>query len=126
MNDKRYQVIYTGKLKPGLDVDTVRSNLVLSLGISEVKAKRLLESCAVVLKRCSSSVEAQVLVEKFDQAGVICAVRNTSGGMAAANPGAEAGGESSLVRMLRQFSPTSESPSLFKRLIGGGQKRRRA
>lgn len=126
MNEKRYQVIYTGKLKPGLDTDTVRSNLVLSLGISEVKAKRLLECGTVVLKRCSSSVEAQVLVEKFDQAGVVCAVRSGSGGVAAVNPGAEAGGESSLVRMLRQFSPTSESPSLFKRLIGGGQKRRRA
>jgi len=126
MNDKRYQVIYTGRLKPGLDAATVRSNLVLSLGISEVKAKRLLESSALVLKRCSSSVEAQVLVDKFDQAGVICAVRNGAGGMAAANPGAEAGGESSLVRMLRQFSPSTENPSLFKRLIGGGQKRRRA
>lgn len=124
MNDKRYQVIYTGKLKPGLDAGTVKSNLVLFLGIKEVKAEKLLQSSQVVLKRCESAVEAQVLAEKFDQAGILCAVRGISSG--SSNPGVEAGGESSLVRMLKQVSSGGESPSLFKRLIGGGQKRRRA
>lgn len=124
-SEKRYQLIYTGKMKPGVTAETVRSNLVLSMGISESKAERLLDDKRKVLKRCASSVEAQVLVEKFDQAGIICVVRDTGGG---GNPGAEASGESSLVRLLKNFSPArdTETPSLFKRLVGGGQRRRRA
>lgn len=123
MSDKRYQVIYTGKLKPGLDAATVESNLVLSLGISEVKAKKLIASDRTLLKRCDSSVDAQVLVDKFDQAGILCVVADSSD-----NPGIEAGGESSLVRILKEVAPTSsnESPSLLKRLVGGGLKRRQA
>jgi len=124
-SEKRYQLIYTGKMKPGLSADTVISNLVLSMGISESKAGRLLDGERKVLKRCSSSVEAQVLAEKFDQAGIVCVVRDSGG---STNPGAEAGGESSLVRLLKNFSPShdSDSPSLFKRLVKGGQRRRRA
>lgn len=127
MTEKRYQIVYMGKLKPGLDAATVKSNLVLSLGINEDKARRLLGSDKVVLKRCNSSVDAQVLIEKFDQAGIVCAIRDTQGG-GAVNPGMEAGGESSLVRMLKHVAPTSagESPSLLRRLVGGSQKRKRA
>ncbi|MCW8827870.1 MAG: hypothetical protein OQK94_02310 [Gammaproteobacteria bacterium] len=127
MNDKRYQVIYTGRLKPGLDADTVKSNLVLLLGIDEVKAAKLLQSGPLLLKRCNSAVEAQVLAEKFEQAGILCGVHNGVAG-SDSNPGVEAGGESSLVRMLRHVSPSSgsDSPSLFKRLIGGDRKHRRA
>ena len=124
-SDKRYQLIYTGKLKPGLDTATVKSNLVLSMGISESKAERLLDDKRKVLKNCASSVEAQVLADKFDQAGIICVVRDAGG---RGNPGAETSGESSLVRLLKNFSPAQngESPSLFKRLIKGGQRRKRA
>ncbi|MFO7593274.1 MAG: hypothetical protein R6X15_04410 [Pseudomonadota bacterium] len=127
MSEKRYQVIYTGRLKPGQDAATVKSNLVLSLGINEDKANRLLGSERVVLKRCNSSVDAQMLVEKFDQAGIICSIRDTQGG-GAYNPAMEAGGESSLVRILRNVSPAAagDSPSLLRRMIGGGQKRKRA
>ena len=127
MSEKRYQVIFNGKLKPGLDSSTVKSNLVLSLGISEDKAKRLLVSERVVLKRCNSSVDAQVLLEKFDQAGIVCVIRDTQGG-GSGNPGMEAGGESSLVRILKHVSPSAadESPSLLRRLVGGSQKRKHA
>lgn len=125
MNDKRYQLIYTGKIKPGLDTETVKSNLVLSMGMNEHKADRLLDGEKKVLKRCSSAVEAQVLAEKFDQAGVLCVVRDGGRGR---NPGVEAGGESSLVRLLKTFGSAhdSDSPSFFKRLVKGGQRRKRA
>lgn len=125
MIDKRYQLIQTGKLKPGLDADTVKSNLILSMGISESKAERLLEKETRLLKRCATSVEAQVLAEKFDQAGLVCVVRDGGG---SSNPGVQSGGESSLVRLLKTFTPTpdSDSPSLLRRLVKGGQKRSRA
>jgi hypothetical protein len=127
MIDKRYQLIQTGKLKPGLDADTVKSNLILSMGISESKAERLLENETRLLKRCATSVEAQVLAEKFDQAGLVCVVRDGGGG-SGSNPGVQSGGESSLVRLLKTFTPTpdSDSPSLLRRLVKGGQKRSRA
>jgi hypothetical protein len=123
--EKRYQLIYTGKMKPGLTAETVISNLVLSMGISQSKAERLLDDKRKVLKRCGSSVEAQVLAEKFDQAGIICVVRDAGG---VSSPGAEASGESSLVRLLKNFSQSrdNDTPSLFKRLVKGGQRRRRA
>lgn len=125
MNDKRYQLIYTGRLKPGLDNDTVKSNLVLVMGISEGKAARLLDGRQKLLKRCATAVEAQVLAEKFEQAGALCVVRDIGGH---ANPGIEAGGESSLVRLLKTFTSShdSENPSLFRRLVRGGQRRKRA
>ncbi|MGM0593856.1 MAG: hypothetical protein ACQETD_04900 [Pseudomonadota bacterium] len=125
MSEKRYQIFYTGKLHPGQARDTVKSNLVLFLGISEAKAERLLTDEPKVLKRCDSAVEAQTLLERFDGAGIDCVVRDTGGGQ---NPGDESGSESSLVRLLKTFSTDegNDSPSLLRRLVKGGQKRKRA
>ena len=127
MSDKRYLVFYTGKTKPGLDIETVRSNLVLSMGIADSKAQLLLDGGRKLLKRCATSVDAQVLAEKFDQAGVICEVFDGMKGVS--NPGVEAGGESSLVRVLKSFSSGSDSeqnPSLISRLIRPGSRRKHA
>lgn len=127
MSDKRYLVFYTGKTKPSLDIETVRSNLVLSMGIADSKAQLLLDGGRKLLKRCATSVDAQVLAEKFDQAGVICEVCDGMKGVS--NPGVEAGGESSLVRVLKSFSSGSDSeqnPSLISRLIRPGSRRKHA
>lgn len=126
MSEKRYQVFYTGKIKPGLEVETVRSNLVLSMGIAESKARVLLEGGRKLLKRCATSVDAQVLADKFEQAGVICDVCD---GIRGSETAVETGSESSLVRVLKSFSPAAEggeSPSLISRLIRPGMRRRRA
>lgn len=127
MSDKRYLVFYTGKIKPGLDIDTVKSNLVLSMGIADTKAQVLLNGGRKLLKRCATSVDAQVLAEKFDQAGILCDVCDGMKGVS--NPGVEAGSESSLVRVLKSFSSGSEgerNSSLFSRLIKPGARRKRA
>lgn len=126
MSDKRYLVFYTGKTKPGLDMDTVKSNLVLSMGIADAKAQLLLNGGRKLLKRCATSVDAQVLSEKFDQAGILCEVCDGMKGISSA--GVEAGSESSLVRVLKTFSgsDTEHNSSLFSRLIKPGSRRKRA
>jgi hypothetical protein len=126
MSEKRYLVFYTGRIKPGLDIATVRSNLVLSMGIAEEKAHTLLDGGRKLLKRYTTSVDAQVLADKFDQAGVICVVCD---GMKGSSAALETGGESSLVRMLKSFSPRDkgeQNSSLISRLIRPGMRRRRA
>jgi len=127
MSDKRYLVFYTGRTKPGLDINTLKSNLVLALGISDIKAKLLLDGGRRLLKRCATSVDAQILAEKFEQNGLICEVCDGIKGIS--NPGIEAGGESSLVRVLKSFSSASDSDgssSVFSRLIKPGSRRKRA
>lgn len=127
MSNKRYLVIFTGKINPGVDAETVKSNLVLSLGLSDTKADALLKMGRKLLKRCATAVEAQVLTEKFDQVGIVCEVRD--GGMGEANMAVQTGGESSLVRVLKGFSSASggqSNPSLFTRLLKPGSRRKRA
>jgi len=115
MSDKRYQLIYAGKLVPGVDAETAKCNLILTMGISEDKAARLITDEPRLLKHCATVVEARVLAEKFEQAGVVCLVRDCSGAH-----GIESGSESSLMTLLNNTSHGNEdSPSLFKRLIGG-------
>lgn len=126
MSEKRYLVFYTGRTKPGIELATVKSNLVLSLGISDTKANILLDGGRRLLKRCASSVDAQILAEKFDQNGLICEVCDALKG--GNNPGVETGGESSLVRVLKSFSSTDGNgeQSVFSRLVRTGANRKRA
>lgn len=100
--NKPYVVIFTGEIAPNLDHATVRSNLVLSTGISDAKAARLFGRGEVVLKHYATTAEAERLADKFYQAGALCEIRDTR--LSSSNPGAEVGGESSLVRMLRHFT----------------------
>lgn len=99
MNDKRYHVIFTGELSPGMDKKTVLSNLILSVGLSSEKAKNLLERSQVMLKRCGSSADAKRLADKFHQAGVICIIQDHGEGYR--------GGEdtqSALVSIFKKFA----------------------
>ena len=100
MSEKPYNVVFTGKYHPTVDLETVKSNLILGLNMPEDKVLRLLSRKGeVLLKRCATVGEAQLLVEKFDTAGAICLIREAGASMEAAN-----NGESSLVRLLKSFS----------------------
>lgn len=100
--NKPYVVIFTGEILPNTDVLTVKSNLVLSAGLSDTKASRLFGCGEVVLKRYATTAEAEKLADKFFQAGAICEIRDSR--LGSKNPGAEVGSESSLVRMLKHFA----------------------
>ncbi|MGE0079861.1 MAG: hypothetical protein AB7U81_01035 [Thiohalomonadaceae bacterium] len=101
MNTKRYQVVYTGRCVSGMDASTVVSNLVLDVGVSEEKARTLLQMQHAVLKRFALASDAQKMVTKLERAGLVCAIID------AAPNGNENGvsGESVLVSFLSKFSP---------------------
>lgn len=103
MSDKRYHVIFTGELQPGMDKKTVLSNLVLSMGMSSSKASDLLERSNVMLKRCGNSADAKRLADKFQQAGAVCQIVDRGAGY-------EGNGDSqsALVSIFRKFSRSSE------------------
>ena len=103
--NKPYVVIFTGEISPNVDVDTVKSNLVLSTGISDAKAERLFGRGEVVLKHYATAGEAERLADKFYHAGALCEIRDSR--HSSKNPGAEVGGESSLLRMLKHFTGSS-------------------
>jgi len=99
MSEKRYHVIYTGVLAPGVDRKTALSNLVLEIGMTEAKAKALLDKEQVLLKRCVTDVDAKRLADRFVQAGLYCVVDERSGG---------ASGDSILMSILTKFTRSSD------------------
>jgi hypothetical protein len=108
--NKPYIVVFTGEITPNVDIDTVKSNLVLSTGISDARATQLFGRGEVMLKHYATTAEAERLADKFYQAGAICDIRDTR--LSSKNPGAEVGGESSLVRMLKHFTGNSNRNSI--------------
>jgi hypothetical protein len=110
--NKPYVVIFTGEIMPNVDIGTVKSNLVLSTGISDTKAAQLFGRGEVVLKHYATTAEAERLADKFYQAGALCDIRDSR--LSSKNPGAEVGGESSLVRMLKHFTGSGRHHSISK------------
>ncbi len=104
MSDKRYHVIFTGELLPGMDKKTVLSNLVLGVGISAEKANDLLDRSHVMLKRYGSSADAKRLVDKFQQAGAVCHVLDRGD-----NYEGNADSQSALVSIFKRFARTPGS-----------------
>ena len=102
---KPYVVIFTGEIASNVDILTVKSNLVLSTGISDTKASHLFGRGEVVLKHYATTAEAERLADKFYQAGAICDIRDSR--LTSKSPGAEVGSESSLVRILRHVTGSS-------------------
>ena len=100
--NKPYVVIFTGEITPFVDLATVQSNLVLSTGMTDAKAAKLFGRGEVVLKHYATTAEAERLADRFYQAGALCDIRDTR--LASKNSGAEVGGESSLVRILKHFT----------------------
>lgn len=103
MSSKRFHVIFTGVLAPGVDKMTALSNLVLEMGLAENKAKALLDKQQVLLKRCDSEVDARRLADRFLQAGLYCVVDARSEGASS-----EAGADSILMSIFSKFSRSDE------------------
>lgn len=101
MSDKRYHVIFTGELAPGMDKKTVLSNLVLSVGLSAEKANNLLARSHVLLKRCGSSSDAKRLYDKFHQAGALCIIQDKGEGYQGTGEN-----QSALVSIFKKFART--------------------
>ncbi len=125
MSDKRYELVYTGKLQPGMDAETVKSNLILSVGIGEDKAARLVESEPKLLKHYANAVEAQVMAEKLERAGIVCVVRDRDHHD---SDNSKSGNESILMSLLKKqaFSAEEESHSLIRYPLHSWQRNKSA
>ena len=102
MQQKRYHVIFTGLLKPGMNADTVKANLILDIGLSEERADRLLGTPHITLKRYPTAIEAQWLARKLERIGILCRIEDHEPQSAG-----ESGGESSLITLFSRFRPTT-------------------
>ncbi len=103
MSNKRFCVISTGKLVAGADVETVKSNLILDIGLTDEKVAKLLNGTRVVLKRLPTAVEAQRLAERFERAGMLCVIEDQNPGLG----GQQSSGESSLITIVNRFISAS-------------------
>lgn len=112
MKAKRYAVVFNGEISQQHSRDTVISNLVLELGISDAKARALLDSPGLLLKRFDNAADAQRLIDRLERAGVVGAL-HTQGESVAATP---SGSESSLFRLLGARPARAGNQSILARL----------
>ena len=116
MKEKRFAVVFSGSIKPQLSRETVVSNLILELGISDAKARALLDSPGLLLKRFDSQSDAQRLVDRLERAGVVGHLQRHQGvGLAATATNSE----SSLFHMVGDRPPHAGNQSvLYQRRKG--------
>lgn len=105
MSEKRYHVVYTGRLVAGVDAASAKSNLIIDTGLSDEKAGKLIKQSRVLLKRFPTVAEAQRMAEEFERAGLVCIIEDHAGGQGDA--AAQGSGESSLITLMHKFIPTS-------------------
>ena len=51
MTPARYDVVYRGKIRPGFDIDDVKSKLMEVFSISEEKAVKILKSSGMAVEK---------------------------------------------------------------------------
>jgi len=99
VSEKRFQVRFTGCLKPGLSRQTVLSNLVLETGLPEERLDNLFARGESLVKRCETATEAQRIADKFTRAGATCLVVDTQA------TGDSTTGKSMFSSLLRAITP---------------------
>lgn len=115
MSEKRYHVVYTGRLVPGTDATSAKSNLIIDTGLSEDKADKLIKQKRVLLKRFASVPEAQRMAEEFERAGLVCVIEDGAAGQSDA--AGQGSGESSLITLMHKFIP----PTRKERTVSGNR-----
>lgn len=118
MSQNRYLVIFSGKIKPNLDIETVKSNLVLDMNMEPEKAKRLFTGHEVLLKRCEKLSDAELLASKLNKTGAICYVKDSI--QTVKDSPERSGNESSIMQLMKNLvsgtgnKSNRKSFSLFK------------
>lgn len=118
MSEKRYLVVFTGKTNHGMDVETVKSNLLIALNLPSDKLDRMFCDRELLIKRCISATEAERIAHRFTDAGAECYVIDSLNH--AENPGKQSNSSSSLLRLLKVSPKRSEqsdnSSTLYRRI----------
>lgn len=71
-----YQVLFSGEVAKGSDLDAVRGRLARELGIDERKARALFSGRTVVIRSQLVEVEAQQLQQRLADLGAICRIKS--------------------------------------------------
>jgi len=71
-----FQVLFSGDLVKGADVETVRPRIARELGIDERKARQLFSGRTVVIRNQLEGQDAQALQQRFYDLGALCRVKN--------------------------------------------------
>lgn len=118
MSEKRYLVVFSGNTNHGMDVETVKSNLLIALNLPQGKLDRMFCQRELLIKRCTSAADAERIAHRFNDAGAECYVIDSLD--PAVNPGQQSNSSSSLLRLLRVSPKRSEqsdnSSSLYRRI----------
>jgi hypothetical protein len=77
MSDKAYKITFSGEVMPNLEVETVKSNLVLMLDIPPEKVEQMFCGQEIVIKRFDTLAEAQLRQQKLEKAGAISHIRRS-------------------------------------------------
>lgn len=75
MSDKRYDVIFSGKLGEGAAVDQVKANVARLFKVEVAKVERLFSGSPVVLKKAVDGATAKKYMLAMKKAGAICEAR---------------------------------------------------
>lgn len=76
MTSKPFKIVFSGEIMPNLEIETVKSNLVLMLDIPPEKVERMFTGEEIVIKRLATLAEAQIRQQKLEKAGAICHIRH--------------------------------------------------
>lgn len=76
MSDKPYEIFFSGEVLPHLDVETVKSNLVLMFDIPPEKVERLFCDQEVIVKRVDTFANAHLRQQQLEEAGLVCHIRH--------------------------------------------------
>jgi len=71
-----FQVLFSGDLLKGADVETVRQRIALELGIDERKARQLFSGRTVVIRNQLEEPQALALQQRFYDLGALCRVKD--------------------------------------------------
>lgn len=112
MNTKNYAVVFTGQINQKLNRETVVSNLVLELKISDEKARALLDSPGLLLKHFDNIPDAQRLIDLLDRAGAKGSLLHPQAEPVQATA---SNSESTLIRLLGALPRKAGNQSLLAR-----------
>jgi len=71
-----YQVLFSGEVSRGSDVDVVRDRLARELGVDDRKARAMFSGRTVVIRSHLEEREAQMLQHRLADLGAICRIKS--------------------------------------------------
>jgi hypothetical protein len=77
MSNKPYTIVFSGEVMPNMEVETVKSNLVLMLDIPHEKVEQMFCDQEIVIKRFETLADAQLRQQKLEKAGAISHIRRS-------------------------------------------------